>query len=65
MKSSGSDISDIQLPLALEVRKSQRSRNLAEFKDCVDLLLSHGNTQKRVADFVCVNLSSISRLYKT
>jgi hypothetical protein len=54
----------IQLPFAMELRKSQRHRNLPEFKDCIDLLLSHGNTQKRVSDFVGVNHSSISRLYK-
>ncbi len=58
-------ISDIQLPIALEQHKSQRHRNLTEFKDCIDLLLSHGFTQRRVADFIGVNHSSISRLYKT
>jgi hypothetical protein len=59
------NLDDIQLPFALELHKSQRSRNLAEFKDCIDLLLTHGNTQKRVADFIGVNQSSVSRLFNT
>jgi hypothetical protein len=59
------NLEDIQLPFALEQHKSQRHRNLSEFKDCIDLLLSHGNTQKRVADFAAVHPSSISRLFKT
>ena len=56
-------LADIQLPFALEQHKPHRSRNLNEFKDCVDLLLSHGNTQTRVADFAGVTPSSISHLY--
>ncbi len=60
-----SSLADIQLPFSLEQPKVPRNRNLSEFKDGVDLLLSHGWSQRRCADFVGVQHTSISRLYKS
>jgi len=56
-------IADIQLPLALSNPSKHRSRNLKNFKTHITLLMSHGYSQREIADLLNVNHSSISRLY--
>lgn len=57
-----SDISDIQLPFALETHKNLRSRNLADFKREISVLQNAGFSQSEIAKFLNVNQSSVSRL---
>lgn len=56
-------LSGIQLPFTLEPdRKSTRSRNLAEYRDCVEALLERGKSQRRIAEFAGVSHTAIRNL---
>jgi hypothetical protein len=57
-----SDISDVQLPFALNPDKGPRSRNLSEFKKEISILMGNGISQADIARFCNVNHSSISRI---
>jgi len=56
------NLSDIQLPFALEPHKSQRPRNLSKYRDFVDILVNAGKTQRQIADFIGVSHHSIQYL---
>jgi len=56
------EIAGIQLPFSLEPSKSQRSRNLSGFRDCVDALVEKGKSQRRIAAFAGVSHTTIQNM---
>jgi len=55
-------LTDIQLPFSLELPKSQRPRNLAEYREAIDILLNAGKSQRYIAGFAGVTHTAIQKL---